>query len=260
MKTTIKLLTLTAALSFIAGCVAPSESGPAEPSTTQVQYRLPVVSPVEPDKQIQEKDGIRVSVAPYRFGTRDVAQHEYRRKMALFIANNQWPVDIKTTSSVQVYPNNVVFKVKINNQLERVLRLAGTVVAFQVGGKQMAVDKSAYQDFQNGIILPRQEGEFNISGPSISGVPDNATIALFLYDIVTETDAAGNATKRSNFEFIYTLSRQSQFKELPTGIKSGYVTEQAANLLMARERQQGLSPGDWIKAPELDNNAGVRSY
>ena len=35
--------------------------------------------------------------------------------------------------------------------------------------------------------------------------PDNATIALFLYDIVTATDAAGNPTKRSNFEFFFTL-------------------------------------------------------
>jgi len=38
---------------------------------------------------------------------------------------------------------------------------------------------------------------------------DNSAIAFFLYDIVTATDAAGNPTKLSNFEFFYTLSGQS---------------------------------------------------
>jgi hypothetical protein len=140
--------------------------------------------------------------------------------------------------------------VKINNHLERVLRLAGAVVSFQIAGKSIAVDKARYDDFLNGIILPRQEGEYEIAGPDVSTLPDNATIAVFIYDVVTATDPAGNATKRSNFEFYYTLREEPKTQDVQVFTKQIYLKQDQATIL---QRHEAAEPGHWVSVPEFAN-------
>jgi UDP-N-acetyl-D-mannosaminuronic acid transferase (WecB/TagA/CpsF family) len=41
-------------------------------------------------------------------------------------------------------------------------------------------------------------------------VPDQTTIALFLYDVVSNTDAAGNITQKQNFEWFYNYTTESK--------------------------------------------------
>ena len=48
---------------------------------------------------------------------------------------------------------------------------------------------------------------------------EHATIGLFLYGMVTATDAAGNPTKRSNFEFYYTLMREPKSQKVSISVK-----------------------------------------
>ncbi|HXJ56241.1 MAG TPA: hypothetical protein VNU68_06215 [Verrucomicrobiae bacterium] len=214
-----------------------------------LRYQLPVLTPVEPAKQDQEKDGIRISVAPYSYTSKLTVQKEYRRAPALLILDHQYPADVRKTPAIAVTPENLRFTIKINNRLERVLRLAGTVVSFQLAGKTVAVNKAGYEDFLNGIILPRQEGEFEVAGPNLSALPDHATIALLLYDIVTATDAAGNPTQRSNFEFFYTFSRENKEQEVFVRINRVMLSQQAAQLLLQRD---GGTP-QWVSLPELDS-------
>jgi hypothetical protein len=72
----------------------------------------------------------------------------------------------------------------VYNQLDHVLRLAGSVIQFQVAGKSIALNAAGhYDDFLNGIILPRQQGDFDIHGPDLATAPVNTTIALFIYDV-----------------------------------------------------------------------------
>jgi hypothetical protein len=212
------------ALAVSAGCEMPVQQTRA-PETRTITYQLPVITPVEPAKQDQEKDGIRLSVAPYSYATKQTIHREIELIPTLLVVNNQRPAVMREIPNFEVQPRELRFKVKINNRLERVLRLAGTVVSFQVAGKTVAVDKARYEEFLNGIILPRQEGEYDIAGPDLSAVPDNSTIALFLYDIVTATDQAGNPTQRSNFEFFYTFSRQSKTQEAPIVARRIYLDE-----------------------------------
>ena len=44
--------------------------------------------------------------------------------------------------------------------------------------------------------------------------------------MVTATDAAGNPTQRSNFEFYYTLSRQAKTQEATVSVKRAYLNQQ----------------------------------
>lgn len=211
MKTSLIRLSVAAGLSLIAGCV-PLE--PPPPLTTTVSYSLPVITPVEPDKQTQESDGVRVTAAPVAYAVQQVVHQEIHPVPTLLVVNNEYPGELVEIPRLVVSPKKLRFKVTINNQLERVVRMAGTAVAFQVAGKTVAADKAGYEDFLNGIILPRQEGDYEITGPDVSALPNHATIGLFLYDMVTATDPAGNPTKRSNFEFYYTLTREAKTQEV----------------------------------------------
>lgn len=238
----------------LVGC-ATVDTTPPPSSKKILRYRLPILTPVEPDKQDQEKDGIRISVAPYTYSANTVVHKEYRLIPSLITVNNQQPAEVREIPSIAITPDTVRLKVKIYNQLERVLRLQGTVVSFQVAGKQANVPKARYEDFLNGIILPRQEVEYEVGGPDLSDLPDNATVAFLLYDIVTATDAAGNPTQRSNFEFFYTLSYQDKQKEVSSSVNRITLGEADAQLLMQRSGGSGnllYGPGQWVSMPELD--------
>jgi hypothetical protein len=253
MNTRLCCAVLAASAIALVGCETMETTAP--PSRTMLQYKLPTLMPVDPDKQDQEKDGIRVSVAPYSYSANTIVRKEYRLVPSLIRMNNEQPAEVREIPSIAVTPDTVRLKVKIYNRLERVLRLAGTVVSFQVAGKQANVPKGRYEDFLNGIILPRQEAEYEVGGPDLADLPDNATIAFFLYDIVTATDAAGNPTQRSNFEFFYTLSRQDKQQEVSSSVNRITLGEADAQLLMQRSGTSGnvlSGPGQWVSMPELD--------
>ena len=235
----------------LSGCEMMNQPAPQPAPTTTLEYKLPILTPVEPTKQDQEKEGIRISVAGYSYIPKRVVHRQFKRVPSILIVNNQYPVQVREIPSLVVSPKEVRFKVKIYNRLERVLRLAGAVVQFQVAGKTIAVNRAGYNDFLNGIILPRQEGEYEVSGPDLATLPDNATIAFFIYDIVTETDAAGNATKRSNFEFIYSLSKQTKTEDAQIGVRQMSLNPQEAQWFATREQNH---QGQWISVPELDRN------
>jgi hypothetical protein len=223
-----------------------------------------MLTPVDPGKQDQEKDGIRVTVAPYTYTPKTVVRKEYRILSPSFSPSSfikvqnqqqQYPAEVKEIPSIAVTPDTIRLKVKIYNRLDHVLRLAGTVVSFQVAGKQANVPKARYEDFLNGIVLPRQEVEYEVGGPDLADLPDNATIAFLLYDIVTATDPAGNPTQRSNFEFFFTLSRQDKEQEVSSSVNRITLGEADAQLLMQRSGGSGQllsGPGQWVSMPELD--------
>jgi hypothetical protein len=72
----------------------------------------------------------------------------------------------------------------------------------------MAIEQTAYAELTNVIVPPRAQQQVNIDGPSLSVLPDQTTIGLFLYDVATKTDAAGNVTEKQNFEWYYNYGVQ----------------------------------------------------
>jgi len=212
MNTRFYCIVLAASVITLSGCQTTDPTPP--PSRSTLQYKLPTLTPVDPGKQDQEKDGIRVTIAPYTYTANTVVRKEYRILSPSFSPSSfisvgnrpepQHPAEVKEIPSIAITPDTIRLKVKIYNRLERVLRLAGTVVSFQVAGKQANVPKARYEDFLNGIVLPRQEVEYEVGGPDLTDVPDGTTIAFLLYDIVTATDPAGNLT-----EYTYKIGRAS---------------------------------------------------
>jgi hypothetical protein len=67
-----------------------------------------------------------------------------------------------------------------------------------------------YEEFLNGIVPPRNEAEFTIYGPTLDLLPDKGTIGIFLYDVVTATDVAGNTTQKQNYEWYFDCQAKTE--------------------------------------------------
>lgn len=199
-------------------CCVPSQPVDLEPSEITVTYEMPNIRVLEGYSELQEKEGISISVVPGNFSkmkkTRvrcDWVGTSLEKLLGLNEENiepdNETFYKVVRVPYYEIWPENLIFKIKIYNHLDRVLRLAGTIVAFQVDGKMMHVDRANYQEFIDGFIIPRQEAEYQIYGPPLNMISDPCNIALLLYDIVTQTDEAGNPTKKSNFEWYFSYKK-----------------------------------------------------
>jgi len=210
----LKYLIFCVSIIFFFVCCVPSQPVDLEPSEITVTYEMPVVRILEGYSELQEKEGISISVVPGNFTKMKLTRTRcdwVGTSLERLIGKEENDVlpDAQTYYKVvripyyEIQPENLIFNIKIYNHLDRVLRLAGTIVAFQVDGKMIHVDKANYQEFIDGFIIPRQEAEYQIYGPAINTISDTCNVALLLYDIVTKTDEAGNPTKKSNFEWYF---------------------------------------------------------
>jgi hypothetical protein len=195
---------------FCTGCgLAAQTKAPPRASSTTVSYKMPAVTPMAESQEAQEKDGVVISVSTTPFAASKVSCTEYAQAPTDWIVNGQYNYDAKTRPSYTVSPGRMQFKVKVINNLPQVLKLAGTLVRFQVDGKDISLqDDEAVKSFLDGILAPREQRDYEITGPDISALPDRANISLGFYSVVTATDAAGNPSKRSNYEWLYSYSSE----------------------------------------------------
>jgi hypothetical protein len=205
------------------GC-GPSVAPNLNPGTITLNYNIPLITALKGYPELQEKQGIIISANPVNFTkeTRSTYKCEWVRSRIgemLNATDSTQDPNVELTYLVseiphfQVTPNELIFKLTVHNNLSRVLRLAGTVIAIQVDGKMANIDKANYKEFIDGFVIPRQEAEFKIIGPRLDTLPEKCNIGLFLYDIITSVDAAGTATKKANFEWFF--SYENVVKEEP---------------------------------------------
>jgi hypothetical protein len=203
---------------LLSGCTM-TPSAPAAPETVAMTCNMPVVSALAETKEYQVKGDIGISVAATTFECKSSTQTAEREIApgpldSLYLPANPsgtWANYMKTetvTSPVlKVSPQRLMFKVKINNQGARVFRGTGTVVLYNVSGKNISVKQTDYDGLTNIIVPPRSEAEVDIYGPEFEQLGQaKTTMALSLYDVATKTDAAGAITQKQNFEWLYNYS------------------------------------------------------
>lgn len=206
-----------------------------------VRCVYPVIAPLADTKELQNKGGINISLAPNTHECVDSVVLTAREIPSnIFNFDEQMPLMrlinanggrrkgnetqdyklVETTSNpaYTVNPNKVAFRIKINNQMPRVFRGAGTVVLYNFGGKNTSVTAQDYAELSNIIVPPRTEAEITIYGPSFQNIPENTTLGIFLYDVVTQTDNAGNIVEKQNFEWYYNY--QTKTKEAAREIET----------------------------------------
>lgn len=212
------------------GACAPVQVVPQASPLVTVRCVYPLIVPLPTTKELQNKGGINISLAPnsfecvdrFRSSSREIPRNLFdfneNYSLASFINSgaggrpeNYKLVETTRTPVYAVDPEKVSFRIKINNQMPRVFRGAGTVVLYNFGGKNTSISSQDYAELTNIIVPPRTEAEVRILGPSFKDVPENTTLGIFLYDVVTKTDNAGNIVEKQNFEWYYNY--QTQFKE-----------------------------------------------
>jgi len=183
------------------GCMPPKR----EVEMTRLTWKLPVLSPLPETKVLQEKEGIQISVTPCAYEATKVYEQQDKRVPDPLIKSQNvlYYFERRNMPRAVVKPDRLEFLVKLNNKMDRVFRGAGAVVSFNVAGKQVAVEQQGYGELLNAIVTPRSEMQVKVSGPPIASLPDECSIGLFFYDVVTEKDEAGNIKKRANFEWYF---------------------------------------------------------
>lgn len=127
---------------------------------TKVVYTMPRLTPAEGSQQEQAKGKVRISCTAVPFVAERYFNVSCKKLPVLIVVGDQYPVEVKRTPFYQVEPDHLIFKVKVHNNLDHVLRLEGTVVSFRVGHESVPVERSGYDDFLAGMLPPREEMEF----------------------------------------------------------------------------------------------------
>jgi len=192
----------------------------APPEIVKVTAKLPTLAPMPETIPTQEKGGIKISVAPVTYQVKPDTMVEDRPanpsfSERLFRPENAVGFGIRVyTPVLRVVPDRLRFSVLVSNQMPRVFHGAGTIVQFNVAGKLVAVDNEGYAALRTAIIPPRSEQQVEIYGPPLDTLPDQGTIGLFMYDVVTNTDTAGNVTEKQNFEWFFQYAVQLVEQEM----------------------------------------------
>lgn len=230
---------LAAALASLAlcACLHCATAPPPPPETIDLSCKLPTLAPLAETKEMQEKGGIAIAVAPASFSC---AQHMERRveqatpgfgeELAVRLAEgkNTQPAQLMeetNTPVLTVTPDRLVFQITLNNKLSRVFRGAGTVVLFNVGGKNTKIDGQNFAELANSIVPPRTDQQVTIYGPPVATLRDHETVGLFLYDVVTKTSAAGDILEKQNFEWYYNYAVQNHHEQGTVARRRGWVRQ-----------------------------------
>jgi len=215
-------------LALLGGCVAPSGPQTAAPVTQSCM--VPQVKAMPETKASQEKGGIEIAIAVPLFSVEEKIESSIKEVPVSFsdvgrphrdgsTGTNCKVVEETKSTSLNVTPKGLKFEITINNKLNRVFRGSGAVVQFNIGGQLVNVEAGKYSALSNAIIPPRNSAKVVIEGPAIQ---ENTTIGIYIYDIVTAVDAAGNITEKQNYEWFYDYSMNKVEKQVPGPVVDRY--------------------------------------
>lgn len=200
------MLILIFLIFFLSGCATMT---PTMENVT-LRCKVPSIEPMKETVLAQEKGGILISIAPPQYTAVKKMRVEDTPSAGIMGGLISTPGTTyfyrRNIPYMVVEPDRLRFVITIHNRLDRVFRGAGAVIAFNIDGKVIAVNQLDYLDFLNVIVPPRGQTQVNIMGPALSSLPDKCVIGVFIYDVVTEVDAAGNPRKRSNYEWYFDFS------------------------------------------------------
>lgn len=252
MKTPLRLFACNTALLgllLMSSCQTPP---PPAPQILTATVRVPVITALPETKEAQEKGGVEIALVPVSYQaeksektTTRQANPSFGGMVAISIVtggNSGGQVYIQQVKEQQlsVRPERLKFTVRVNNKLSRVFRGQGSVVQFNVAGKLQPFGKTDYAEFISGIVPPRNEAEFMIAGPSLDSLPEKGTIGIFLYDVVTSTDIAGNVTEKQNYEWYFSYELKSETQNIERKVTEGWIDAGAFQQLMIQEQQEPL--------------------
>jgi hypothetical protein len=226
IQTVTLLSLLTVSIQGTAIAEKKEQAPPPQPTVVSVEVTTPTIALTPESKSDVTKGGIKISVdtdlftsnaelvpveTPFQPGFKEM----FHIPCVGERGNNGMTFYIHSfTPQIVVKPKRLVLHLHITNQLPRVFRGAGAVVQMNIAGKSIHLNPEGYGDFINAIIPPRSSQDFDIVGPPLSDLPPRATIGVFLYDVVTKMDEAGNIKEKQDFEWYYSWATQTTTQDV----------------------------------------------
>ena len=251
MQTYIKVLPIAAiGAMLLTGCVT-EQNTPSKMS--QLQCDLPKIDVITDsvNKATQAKGGLDITVVPALYKSVRVDDVEIKSIQPGFTdllllsekdRQNKVFVEQITTPLLKSEPGRVEFTVKIHNQLNRVFHGQGAVVQINVDGKLIPFNNTDYKEFSGGIVPPLNDADLKVYGPPLDVLKDKGTISIFLYDVVTATDVAGNTTEKQNYtwDFAYTKQTVTGTGEFKKG--QGWISLDTYEKFQAEKQKMLMNP------------------
>ncbi|MGK2962006.1 MAG: hypothetical protein ACSLFK_07635 [Gemmatimonadaceae bacterium] len=205
--------------SLLLGCASVTPTPPT-PVEYPLNWKLPVIAPAPQTRPSQGRGGLTIVAAPVAYSkaqqprTRDEPYQPFiGTECTSYFRRHEW-------ATANVDPSHLRFVVTINNGLTNVFRGAGALVTLNVNGRPLALDQSGYAELTSAMIPPRGNAQISVLGPSLDVLPDSGLVGLFIYDVVTATDAAGNPTRRENFEWFFDYHTKTEVDKGTVAITS----------------------------------------
>lgn len=219
---------VTTALMFVTAAAYGKDKKPAEPppepTVASVDVGVPSLAPSAETKATQLKGGIQIAIdtdvyaadakpvytqTPFQPGFKEIFHIGCMGAgtVPTYFIRNYKP-------QVTLNHDHLVLHLHLTNNLPRVFRGAGALIQFNIAGKAVHVDSNGYGDFLNAIIPPRSTQDIDIVGPELSIIPPRAIIGVFIYDVVTKMDDAGNIKEKQDFEWYYNWTTQTTTKQV----------------------------------------------
>ncbi|GAB4500442.1 MAG: hypothetical protein OHK0019_38860 [Saprospiraceae bacterium] len=183
------------------------------PTPYEITYELPALKAVEQTKQDQVKGGVTVSceVTPF-----EAVKTMYEEKEIVTADPNKPGYDIfkvHAKARYEVKPDDVWFNIRIKNNQDRILKLKDVAIVILVDGVAYNIPDEAKQEWVGGMLVKGFEKTQKIKGPKISGLATDKIVYVSINDVPTAYNAAGEVTKKENFEWYYQVTREKVKKQ-----------------------------------------------
>jgi hypothetical protein len=235
MQNQFKYLLIPSLVASAFGCAPPAKPKAPVAEVKDVTYSIPVVTPVESGTETQERKGVVMSVVPDQFHVEPIVHKECTEVVSegspalgglVNVTNSSGDADgkiyeIKTETSYAVTPKVITFTVTATNHTDHVLRLAGSLPRLNINSRQVPLSQDGIAQMNDATLAPNDTVTFSLVGPEWDQTQKTATIDFQIFDVVVESDAAGNAKTKEHFKWTY------QAKVEEKVVKSEKKTEQS---------------------------------
>jgi hypothetical protein len=219
------------------GCV---KTGPTGPQSQHTWMALPIVTAVSGGVARQNKGGVLFEVIPpdFKVDQRNNTTCDQERSLVSYGGADAYRT--RTFPEYVVRPNHVEFTLKVSNHTGRDLKLAGARFAFSVDEEEATLDGAQFQALEVTLLAPDESKEFTLVGPDWVKLPKQAQLVLTAFEVPTELDDAGHATKRESFAWKYAY-------KLTTFEKVDQITREPATMTAGEAHPRcGLAIGDGL--------------
>ena len=227
------LLTGIIAIAFISGCAttgAPKAPKPVEKIT--LTGSAPTLEPVEGYPWEQTKDAVTIKLTPVPFEQKVVYERSLKEVFELIKVGGQIKYEVtEKPHHLVIRPDNLRLELHVTNNLNHVLRFQGAVLSLNIDGKGLPIDSKTQDELLRAVLTPYTGLDVTLLGPSRQSLEKASTVSFAIYDVITQVDAANNPTKRTTFEWIFSVRPRDVSGEYEVHLKQERMTPEQVNNL-----------------------------